>query len=547
MKLKRTLFPIILSSFAIAGLAGCGRTKIGGSNTIQIKAYKAGYGTEFIHKLADKFRTIYPEIKIDFVEESKGLDEEKITNEIAVASKNQIDLYFAPGVDYETLIKASSSTLGTRDQVLIEPLQDVFNSKAIGLDGKEEEATIASRFFNGFEELCKYNGEDPTWHDNMFFLPWADACTGLFANKSVLDKYGIQIPLTSNELTAAVQTIYNYNSSKYGTGIYDKDKYENHPFSWSGDNAAGYWQYLYETWFAQYSGQQQFNKFMNCEPTSGKIRQEGYKVYEDAGILKALEGMYDILNLNYSANGSSSNTHIQAQTEFISGKTAFMVNGDWLLNEMKEHYYDKTKEIMMIGAPVLSSIGTEIGITDAQLHTLVQSIDEHKSNDEIKALISGITDAGIERVKNARSIHHTLGINHQVVVPSYCDAKEAVKLFLRFMYSNDGCRIFRNFANANLPLSYMPGEGDSNTTFQKSLDKIHNYENPGIVTSFALFNGVRKISGIRVFNHSTWASPNTFMNIMNDRGSNTPQHMFEEEQKYVKNQWSSYMRIIDYL
>ena len=42
-------------------------------------------------------------------------------------------------------------------------------------------------------------------------------------------------------------------------------------------------------------------------------------------------------------------------------------------------------------------------------------------------------------------------------------------------------------------------------------------------------------------------SLNTFMNIMNDRGSNTPQHMFEEEQKYVKNQWSSYMRFIDYL
>jgi hypothetical protein len=65
MKLKRTLFPIILSSFVIAGLAGCSRTKIGGSNTIQIKAYKAGYGTEFIHELADKFRTIYPEIKFD--------------------------------------------------------------------------------------------------------------------------------------------------------------------------------------------------------------------------------------------------------------------------------------------------------------------------------------------------------------------------------------------------------------------------------------------------------------------------------------------------
>ena len=544
MKTKRLLLPLILASIAVFSATGCSnKQKAGGASTIQIKSYKGGYGTDWLHEMADKFKTIHPEISFEFVEESALVTNEKVQGEIALPKKNQIDLYFVTGLDVDALLQKSYSALKKRDVVLLEPLDDVFQSKAIGLDGKEESTTIQSRFFDGFEELCKYNGSFPKWRNNMFFLPWADASTGLFVNKSVLDKYNVEIPLTSNELINAVQTIYTNGKSQ-----------GNYPFSWAGNNAYGYWEYLYETWFAQYSGAEAFNRFMNCDPGNGKIVEEGYKVFQDQGILKALEAMFDICDLKYSPNGSTSKTHMEAQTEFVTGKTAFMCDGDWLLNEMKRDYFDQSKEIMMIGAPILSSIGTEIGITDAELHTLVENIDVHKSNSEIKTVFPSLTDANIERVRSARSLHDTLGIGHTVAIPSYADAKDAAKLFLRFMYSNDGCRIFRNYAYSNLPLSYVSDASDSNTTFQKSLDRVRDYERPQIITSTAPFNGVRSIAFIYLFNYSSWVHPYTFMNIMIDKASSNPsftnkgpQYLFEYEQEYVKGQWSQYMTYINYL
>ena len=543
MKLRKFLLPLVTATTALLAVTGCTQSvKVGGEATIQIKSYKAGYGTDFLHEMISKYQEAHPEISFEIVEESALLDGEKTAAEIAIPKKNQIDLYFITGLDVNYLVKRSSSILNKRDVTLLEPLDDIFEGKAVGLDGKEEEETIKSRFFGGFEELIRYEGEFPKWRGTIFTLPWADASTGLFVNKKVLDKYNVEIPLTSNEFTAAVQTIYSNGASQ-----------DNYPFSWGGANAAGYWQYLYETWFAQYTGVEQFNNFMNCDPGNGKIVEEGYKVYEDVGILKTLEAMFDILDLNYSPKGSRSKTHMEAQTEFFTGRTAFMIDGDWILNEMKRDYYEYGKDIIMIGAPILSSIGEEIGITDAQLHDLVVMIDEHKTNAEIKAVISSLTDEQIARVVAARSVHDTVGAGHQIVIPSYADAKEAAKDFVRFFYSNDGCRIFRNFANANLPLSYKIEDGDTNTPFQQSLDKIRNYDNPTIVTSVASFNGVRSTPTppLYTFNYSAWATPYTFMYIMIDKASSnpafTPEKIFTEEKNYVKNKWSQYMVYIDYL
>ena len=543
MRLRRLLLPIIATSTALLSVTGCTNSvKVGGDAVIQIKAYKGGYSTDFLHELVKQYHEAHPEISFDIVEESALLDGEKTAAEIAIPKKNQIDLYFITGLDVNYLVKRSSSVLNKRDVTLLEPLDDIFESKAVNLDGTEEEKTIKERFFGGFEELSRYEGEFPKWRGTMFTLPWADAMTGLFVNKKVLDKYGVEIPLTSNEFTAAVQTIYTNGASQ-----------DNYPFSWGGANAAGYWQYLYETWFAQYSGVDNFNNFMKCDPGNGKIVEEGYKVYEDTGILKGLEAMFDILDLNYSPKGSRSKTHMEAQTEFFTGRTAFMIDGDWILNEMKRDYYEQGKDIIMIGAPILSSIGEEIGITDAQLHTLVEMIDEHKTNAEIKAVIPSLSDANIERVVAARSVHDTIGVGHQIVIPSYADAKEAAKDFVRFFYSNDGCRIFRNFANANLPLTYEKEAGDTDTPFQQSLDKVRNYDNPTIVTSVASYNGVRTTPtpAIYTFNYSAWATPYTFMYIMLDKNSAspafTPERIFNEEKAYVKNKWSEFMIYIDYL
>ena len=539
MKVKHTLLPIALTAIATIALTGCKSGKSvnpGGEGTIQIRAYKGGYGLDWLHVAAEEFKKAHPAVNFEFVEESSMVTGEVVQQELALPKKNQIDLYFITGLDVDNIISRSYSILRTRSQTLLEPLNDIYDSKAIDVNGKEETETIASRMAVGYKEASVYEGSLAQWEGKMYTLPWANGMTGLFVNPSVLERYHVPMPLTSNEFTAAVQTIYDQGKSE---GIL--------PFSWAGANAVGYWNYLYETWFAQYSTQAKFLNFVKCDPGDGDIKNNGYKVYEDMGILKSLQAMYDILDLKYSPNGSASKQHMEAQTDFVTGKTAFMMDGDWVVNEMKTDYFENAKNIKMLGAPILSCIGEEIGITDSQLHDLVAMIDEHRSNSEIKAAIPSLDDAKISRVYNARCVYDSIGAAHTIVIPSYADAKDAAKLFIRYLYSNDGCRVFRNQTYSSLPLKYQKQEGDTNVPYQQSLDQIQSYDNPQMVTTASLYNNVRSVAQLYNFNYSSWVHPNTFRAVMENKATLTPQVIFDGEKEYVRNNWSRYMSFVTWL
>lgn len=539
--MRKVLLPITLAAITTAGLGACGAgVDSGGEATIQIRAYNGGYGLDWLHAAASEFQKAHPDVKFDFVEESALVTSEVVQSEIAMPKNNQIDMYFLNGIDVEILLQKSYSALKTRDQVLLEPLNDIYESKAIDVNGNEESETIASRFFAGYKEASEYDGAYDKWKGSMFTLPWANAMTGLFVNPSVLEKYNLEIPLTSNEFIKTIKTIAEKGKDD---GIF--------PYSWGGDNASGYWSYLYETWFAQYSGQKAIIDFVKCEPGNGGIKNFGYKVYEDKGILEALKGMFDILDLHYSSNGSASKKHMEAQTEFVTGKSAYMLDGDWVVNEMKRDYIEQAKNIKMIGAPILSVIGEEIGVSDEQLHNLVVMIDEHKTNEQIKTVIPSLDDEKIARVYNARCIYDSIGAAHPIVIPSYSDAKDAAKLFVRYLYSNDGCRVFRNNTYSNLPLKYQKQEGDSDTVYQKSLDKIQDYDDPQMITTASPFNNVRNVAQIYLFNYSAWVHPVTFKSILIDKNSSSPkfsaQFIYENEALYVKNNWSKYMSYVYWL
>ena len=96
------------------------------------------------------------------------------------------------------------------------------------------------------------------------------------------------MPLTSDEFVAAIEKISTHTAAD---GVY--------PYSWGGSNAPGYWAFLFETWFAQYSGAEKYVKFQKCEPETGTIKENGYEVYNDQGILKSLEAMYPIFQQKY--------------------------------------------------------------------------------------------------------------------------------------------------------------------------------------------------------------------------------------------------------
>lgn len=537
MKLKKILGVAALGTVLLPGLTGCGnKVEVGGEKTIQIRCYKGGYGDEWLKDVIANFNKTFEKdgYKAELIE-SSALVTDTAKQEILVPDKNQIDLYFTNGCDLSTTISKSKKILKSNDKVILECLDDILESKAIGFDGEEEDETIGDRLFEGYKEVSTYNGNLPRWQGKTYKLPWADAMTGLFVNTKVLEKYNIEMPLTSDEFTAAVEAISSHTNA---------DKI--YPFSWGGNNAPGYWSYLFETWFAQYSTAEGFKNFMKCMPADGDIETHGYEVYRDQGILKSLEGMYGILDMKYASNGSTERQHIEAQTEFVTGKSAFMINGDWVMNEMKDNYGDKASDIIMLQAPILSSIGTEVGLTDAELHNVVKAIDEKKTDSEIKGLVPAATDAAIAKVRDARSIHDSIGAGHDIFIPSYADAKDAAKLFVRYLYSNDGCNSFRKNALANLPLKYTISDENKalTTNFQASLDKIYDSGKTQIVSGNADYNTIRSDAQLFMFNVSAWVHPRTYVAIMQNKATLTPEYVFTKEAEYVESQWSGYMSYI---
>lgn len=540
MKVKKVLLLTALGAILMPGLTSCGSgVGVGGAKKVQVRCFKGGYGDEWLKEMATNFMETYKDegYEIDIVESSSGVTE-RSKQEIKDPGNNEIDLYFTNGCDIIDYVDSSKSILKTSETVILEDLTDVFESHAIDGNGKEEKQTIKERFFDGYEEAFSYNGHITKWQNKMFALPWADGMTGIFLNRTVLNKYGIDTPLTSDELAAAMEKVY---VSGKEDGVY--------PYAFA-QNTAGYWSYLYETWFAQYSGCEAYKDFSKCEDVTNdrNIKDTGYKVYEDKGILRALEAMYKILDINYAANGSASMDHINAQTNFVTGKAAFMCNGDWLMHEMKTDYFDEAKDIEFLPAPILSSLGSENGLSDAELHKVVQAIDDKKTDVEIKAIVPSASDAALAKIRDARSIHDGIGIGHAIYIPSYADAKEVAKLFLRYLYSNDGCRIFRNKAYGNLPLSYVKEEGDMNSNFQKSCDKMYQCEKPQMVGDGWELNEVRSVSLMYNFNKQEWIHPNTFISIMVDKDTDnlfTAQSIYEEEAQYMCDNWATYMQFVD--
>lgn len=538
--LTRGIAIAMASIMTMSLMAGCNEKTGGGGSQgssggkrLVIKFTKGGFGDEWLTAMKDAFEKAYKDegykVELEVVTDASGgtvgVQELKLGPD-----KNDIDLYIGSGMNLSNLLSFSYKVMHDKETPILEPLNDIYYAPAVGADLKPESKTIAERVFPGFENSYIYNGTEEAWKGNVFHLSEFAASTGLFVNTKVLDRYGLKIPNTTDEMAATVQSLAKKGAAD---GVY--------PFTWAGNNAPGYWSYLFGCLFAQYSGVDAYRNFVATIPPSGDVVKDGWKVYEDKGILEALAAMRPIMDLDYSPNGAVSFTHTQAQHCLMVGEAAFMVTGDWLLSEMRQEYFkEASTDVQMMKTPVVSSIGKELGITDSQLSQAIGMVDNGDSDDKIVAAIPGLTAEGAARIRTARNIYFSIGGTMQMVIPAYADAKEAAKKFIQFVYSEDGCRITRNNAYALAPVSCESYDVENSTPFLESVIKQMNSGKATAIFSDFNTSAVRASSGMLEFNYSAFASPNTFKSMMMDKKM-TAQYMYEKELEYVKQNWSNYV------
>lgn len=553
-RIKKLLSMILAVLMTVGVLAGCGGGGNQGETTPDgevaqskkaIVAYNSvGYGHEWLTILADEFNKMYADEGYEVELKISMANENNASLEIGKgAAKNDVDMYL-DATNLESVLDASNKTMRGQGAVLADLTESVWNQPAIGLDKQEESKTIAERFLLDADNLF-YDGAKEEFHGGLYVLPtgmelWS---TGIVVNPTVLANYGYtadNLPRTTDEFNAMCIAIAAKTAE---TGVYT--------YSWAGSNAAGYLTYLFFEYFAQYSGAEALLNFSMTRPHSDATREEilsdGWKVYEDKGILEGFKAMEPIMKPEFSPNGSASMTHMDAQHQLLSGKAAFMVMGDWLLYQMKEEYYNEASQCLMMNTPVLSVIGAECGITDAELSEAVKMVDEDKTDADIMAAISGLDAAEVARIREARNIYcgGEINLRSGMAIPAYADGRDVATLFARFLLSEYAQGVIRNIGYKYNCYEVSDYSMDEATPYMTSV--LAN-QDPGdgiYVAMDSSLSLIRANSGMLYFNHPNLIQPVTFKNmILDTTGQLTAENMFEMEKEHVKQMWSTWAAYI---
>lgn len=451
-------------------------------NTLKVMVTDAGFGLEWMNAIAEEFEAIYG-VNVKITPTAETVNElTKVEQDL-----NDSDVFFSC---------SASSVWNTMRKLKMVNINDVWNSKA----SDEEELTIKEKALPVFADAyCMVDG-------NYYSLPFILEVGVLGYNISTLnDVFGEgnwEVPHTTMELTALCDGVRE--AGEYG-------------FSWSSGTNACYWGLLMNVWEAQYDGADAYNhghgKAEYYDEASGewKLDTDGKKVVGQLGKLRAAQTAYEYVQKctlktdgtydgGYSHQYCTSMSFIQAQTAFAGGgygegdkhKVAFVPTGSWLFEESKKQV--ETYALGQVGcanAPILSALSEQLSYYGNRVEFSKLSADEQEKLD--KALVAivkyvdgettekptsveefTITDADIERVREARGVAQTKDQAHAFILKSSKNV-DLAKNFLRFFCSDYAGSIYSSVTHGFNPFYVKVDSTNKHLNdFDKTIGKIVN-------------------------------------------------------------------------
>lgn len=478
---KRILVAILAMAMMVSCFTGCGKTGSGegtsnGKQTkIQIKYWSSGMGEDWLDAMVAAFEKAHPEYD---VEVSSTADQKAAVAALGNADIDEMDLYFA---------------VKQYEPDYLEPLDDVLDTTIKG-----ESKSIREKFADYYLELEK--AEDGKYYN----LTYGGGMVGIIYNKKMFDDAGIvQTPRTTDELATTCDILYN-NGEK----------------AFCHFALAGYWEgYMADVFFAQYDGLDYvMNNFYGCVDEQGNSPSKDVFTKKD-GRYEALKVFEQVVTPEYTMAGSNTYDHVTSQTMWLGGEAAMMVNGTWVEEEMKS--IASTDDFAMMKTPVVSSITDKLTTVkaDNELRKVVTAIDnvsdgKNKLEDYQQGdgyVVDGITVSASdwEYIRKARNTIASNYTGDSAFIPNYADNKEGAKEFLRFMYSDEGYKVYTDTLQKVLPLSLSEGEIDSSNWSAFSKNQAELYETTEqFVTDFIA--GKHKI--FYAGGATRWGSPYTYVN-----------------------------------
>lgn len=424
MKKLITMLVTLCIAFTSLFAVGCGND----ANTLYIEVLDKGFGMQWIYDLADKFEAANEGYTVSV---TPGY--ESTNYETAIKSgKGKTDIYFS--TDHMMKYQYNSQVLGgKRYDSMFVSLKDLYETKIPGEDRTLGEKVDSQ--FTDFFTIERTNGDE-----EIYLFPYAIASTGIIINKDVWqDEW--KKPNTTAELFALADTIK-------GAGKV--------PFIHSVDES--YYNIMFEVFTAQYEGLATMDNFWNVIDKYGESMTPEVMLYD--GILESYKVMEKLLKAEnqYQHPSSLEAKFTGAQTSFFNkdNKIAMMLNGDWVLTELSKNVDVSTlSDVTVMKMPVISALGTKLGITEAELSAIVDYVDGTVTTAPEFASTKNLTDDQvIAAVREARGINGSMGFWHGAFIPIYSDQVELAKKFFLFMASDEGCNTYTKATGNILPYDY---------------------------------------------------------------------------------------------
>lgn len=446
-KTKTMLSVLLIFTMLIGCITGCGAGEKKGSTSatdIEIHMWNSGLGTEWMDAMIEGFKKVHPEYNVFY---NQTASNDAVIAAYGLEDVDTTDLYLSVKVF---------------DTKYMEPLNELLDSTAEG-----DAIPLKDKFNESY--LAMEKAKD----GNVYSLTYGGGIVGLVYNKKLFEQAGITtLPRTTDELAAVCNALTAKNII---------------PLCHFADG--GYWLYLEEAWFGQYEGMDYYlNTFYGNPAKDTFLKKDGR--YE---VLKAME---KFVTPEYILGGSNSSDHTTMQTKFLKGEAAMMVSGSWLANEMKAS--ENMDNFATMKLPVLSSITDKLTTVtkESQLRKVIDAIDSvtdgtadvatYKKGEEYIVDGVSVSKADWDYLYAARNTVPDIFAGQTMYIPTYSNAKEGAKEFIKFVFSDQGYKIYTDVLHIQLPIQMSEGEVDTAewTEFEKSQVHLMNT----CVQSFSSYN-----------------------------------------------------------
>lgn len=459
--MKKILSAALACALAVTGSAvlfsGCNNTR--DENTLEIRYYVGGFGSEWMDAAADAFEAANPGVTVN------PIPDNEVTGSIRTyleSGKQLSDLYFTQSFNWQQYVS----------QGLIEPLDDLYTQMPIEkTDGTT--TTLYEFMSEDRRDVSHITARPGEGTAHYWMVPWSVQNCGMVYNEDIV----LNTPRRStgqnwDHAPTTMSELYEYVDDLNASTLTAEDGTKVVAFAFGIQSGQWWLTFPLKVWWAQYQGVYETseaarNDGHGADATTSDpdeavydsyydfwdfgapdydveefTKEGGTNVWNQKGIQVALDTLASLItdgNGNYinCLNRANQISGIDAEREFANGKAAFIFVGNWVENEVGVYLEEgETLPIKAMPVPFLDSSahnakGNNLGVSAAV-----------NPEDNEPYLINNNAEMDI------------------IFIPSAAPNKELAKEFLAFIHSEEMLLQFTMETGVMRPFDYDPMDAE---------------------------------------------------------------------------------------